>query len=141
MQTDDFLHDLVRLAFHAFEGQLERATITHGVSRGQWRMLRQLWRSNGICQHELAGLLGVSDATAAVALRELEKKGLVDRRRNIGNRREVLIFLTPHGDALEHVLVSVARHINDLATRDIPKCQMRALENLLRRVVGNLDRG
>lgn len=86
-------------------------------------------------------MLGISDATAAVVLRELEKKGLVDRHRNIGNRREVLIFLTLHGDALEQVLLPVAHDIDILATRDMPKCQVRALQNLLARVVVNLDRG
>lgn len=134
------LHDLARSAFHSFRRQLERETVAHGVSPGQWRFLRQLWHSNGICQHRLAGQLAISDATATVTLRELEKKGLVDRRRNAGNRREVLIFLTPRGRALESMLLPVTRDIHSLATRDIPAREVAALEDLLRRVIANLDR-
>lgn len=141
MQTDDFLYDLVRLAFHAFERQLERRMTAHGVSRGHGRMLRQLRRSNGICQHELALQLGISDATTAVSLRELENRGLVDRRRNIGNRREVLIFLTLHGNALGGALLPIAHDMDVLATCDIPESQVRALKTLLARTVVNLDRG
>lgn len=141
MRTDEVLHDLARLAFHSFRRQLERETFAHGISPGQWRFLRQLWRSNGICQHKLAGQLAISDATATVTLRELEKKGLIDRRRNAGNRREVLIFLTQRGRALESALLPVTRDIRNLATRDIPAHEVAALEDLLRRVIANLDRG
>lgn len=141
VQTDEVLHDLARLAFHSFRRRQERETVVHGVSPGQWRFLRQLWHSNGMCQHKLAGQLAISDATATVTLRELEKKGLIDRRRNAGNRREVLIFLTQRGRALESALLPVTRDIHDLATRDIPAHEVAALEDLLRRVIANLDRG
>jgi DNA-binding MarR family transcriptional regulator len=138
-RTGEVLHDLTRRAFHSFRRQLERETAAHGVSPGQWRFLRQLWHRNGISQHRLAGQLAISDATAAVTLRELEKKGLVDRRRNAGNRREVLIFLTQRGRALESALLPVTRDIHNLATRDIPAGDVAALEDVLRRVIANLD--
>lgn len=141
VRAEEVVHDLTRRAFHSFRRRLERETVAHGVSAGQWRFLRQLWHRNGICQHRLAGQLAISDATAAVTLRELEKKGLIDRRRNAGNRREVLIFLTQRGRALESALLPVTRDIHDLATREIPACEVAALEDLLRRVIANLDRG
>lgn len=139
-RTDEALHDLARRAFRSFQRQLERETVAHGVSPGQWRFLRQLWHGNGICQRQLAGRLALSEATAAVTLRELEKKGLIDRRRNAGNRREVLVFLTPRGRALESALLSVTRDIHILATDGIAGAEVTALERLLRRVIANLDR-
>lgn len=139
-RTDEALHDLARLAFASFRRRLEGKTVAHGVSPGQWRFLRQLWHSNGISQHRLAEALAISEATAAVTLRELEKKGLIDRRRNSGNRREVLVFLTPRGRALESVLLPVTRDIHILATRGITVADVGVLEQLLRRVIANLDR-
>ena len=139
-RTDEALHDLARLAFASFRRRLERKTVAHGVSPGQWRFLRQLWHSNGISQHRLAEALAISEATAAVTLRELEKKGLIDRRRNSGNRREVLVFLTPSGRALESVLLPVTRDIHILATRGITVADVGVLEQLLRRVIANLNR-
>lgn len=141
VRTGEVLHDLARLAFHSFLRQLERGTAAHGISPGQWRFLRQLWQSNGICQHRLAGQLAISGATATVTLRELEKKRLIDRCRNPGNRREVLIFLTPRGRALESRLLPFTRDIHDLATRDITAREVAVLEDLLRRVIANLDLG
>jgi DNA-binding MarR family transcriptional regulator len=141
VRADEVVHDLTRRAFHSFRRRLEQETVAHGVSAGQWRFLRQLWHHNGICQHMLARQLAISDATATVTLRELEKKGLIDRRRNAGNRREMLIFLTQHGRALESALIPVIRGVHDLATREIPACEVAALEDLLRRVIANLDLG
>lgn len=140
VKTDKALHDLARGVFHAFQRELERETAAHGVSPGQWRFLRQLWHGNGICQRRLAGRLAISEATATVTLRELEQKGLIDRRRNADNRREVLVFLTPRGRALEDALLPVARDIHILATRGMPAIEVTELEQLLRRVIANLDR-
>lgn len=139
-RADEVLHDLVRHAFHSFQRRLERETIAHGILPSQWRFLRQLSHGSGICQHRLARQLAISDATATVTLRKLEQKGLVDRRRNAGNRREVLIFLTQRGRALESVLLPVAGDIHRLATRDIPASQVAVLEDLLRHIATNLDR-
>jgi len=138
--TEPGLHDLTRLAFHSFRRRLEQGLAIHGVSPGQWRFLRQLWRSNGLSQRKLAGQLAISEATATVTLRELQKKGLIDRRRNAGNRREVLIFLTQSGRALESSLLPVTRDIHDLATRGMSVPDVAGLENLLRQVIANLDR-
>lgn len=140
-RSDEALYDLARRAFRSFQRQLERETLASGISPGQWRFLRQLWHGNGICQRQLAGRLALSEATAAVTLRELEKKGLINRRRNGDNRREVLIFLTPRGQALESELLPVTRDIHIRATRGIPASEVTQLEQLLRRVIANLDCG
>ncbi|MBR2174249.1 MarR family transcriptional regulator [Sphingopyxis sp.] len=136
---DEALYDLARRAFHSFRRRLESGTVVHGVSPGQWRFLRQLWHSNGISQRKLAAQLAISEATATVTLRELENKGLVDRRRNAGNRREVLIFLTQQGHALEQTLLPVARDLHSRATHNMPAADVTALDALLRRVIANLD--
>lgn len=136
--ADETLHDLARLVFHAFQRALERATVTHGVSPAQWRCLRQLWHGNGVCQRRLAARLAISEASTTVTLGELERKGLIDRRRNTANRREMLIFLTARGRALEHALLPVARDIHIRATRDMPSTDIMELERLLRGVIANL---
>ena len=138
-KADEGLYDLVRLAFHSLRRQLEREALVHGVSSAQLRFLRQLWSSNGICQRRLAGSLGLSEATATVTLRDLERKGLIDRRRNANNRREVLIFLTPKGRGLESALLPVTRDIHILATRGLAAADLSVFERMLRHVVANLD--
>src|SRR3546814_3658756 len=38
---------LARIVFRSFSRLLERSTLEHDVSAGQWRFLRQLWREDG----------------------------------------------------------------------------------------------
>ncbi len=138
--TGEGLHDLARLAFRSFRRRMEREMVAHGVSPGQWRFLRQLWHDNGICQRQLAERLALSEATATVTLRELEKKKLIERRRNAGNRRELLVFLTPGGRALQDVLLPITRDVHILATQEMSAVEVTTLARLLHRLVANLDR-
>lgn len=139
-RTGEGLHDLARLAFQSFRRRMEHEMVAYGVSPGQWRFLRQLWHDNGICQRQLAKRLALSEATATVALRELEKKRLIERRRNAGNRREVLVFLTSGGRALQDVLLPVTRDVHILATQEMSAAEVTTLAQLLHRLVANLDR-
>ena len=132
------LHDLARLVFQSFQRLLEHRTMVHDVSASQWSFLRQLWRTDGICQRELANRLGISEATATIALRRLEEKGFVSRRRNAGNRREMLVFPTRRTQALEAVLIPLARDVHVLATQDFTAAEVATLERLLRSVIVNL---
>ncbi len=134
------LHNLARLVCHSVERQLDKGMAEHGVSPGQWRLLRRLRCSNSISQHRLAEQLAISDATATLTLRELERKGMVDRRRNAENRREVLIVLTRQGHALERTLLPIVDDVHRLAARNISPSDIATLEGLLRRVIANLDR-
>ncbi len=113
--------------------------VAYGVSPGQSRFLLQLRHENGIYQSQLAKRLAVSAATATVILRELENKELIERRGDAGNRREVLVFLTPGGRALQDALLLVDRDIHILATEEMSAAEITTLVRLLHRVVANLD--
>src|SRR3546814_13767652 len=81
---------LARVVFRSFSRLLERRTLTHDVSAGQWRFLRQLWREDGITQRELSERVGMREPTPVVALKGLEKAGLStrkDRKSGVEGRR------------------------------------------------------
>src|SRR3546814_2331421 len=87
---------LARVVFRSFSRLLERRTLTHDVSAGQWRFLRQLWREDGITQRELSERVGMREPTTVVALKGLEKAGLITRKKTTDDRRKTFIHLTPH---------------------------------------------
>ena len=60
---------LARVVFRSFSRLLERRTLTHDVSAGQWRFLRQLWREDGITQRELSERVGMREPTTVVGSR------------------------------------------------------------------------
>lgn len=136
---EDSLGYLARMVFRSFSVLREQRTREHGVSAGQWAFLRQLWREDGISQRELSRRLAMRDATTVVTLRGMERAALVHRRVNRCDRRETLVFLTPHARSLEKVLLPVAADVQLQATRNFSVEEIETLRSLLIRVIENLS--
>lgn len=129
---------LARILFRSFSRLLEQRTLTQDVSAGQWRFLRQLWRGDGITQRELSNRVSMREPTTAVAVKGLEKAGLITRRKTRDDRRKTLIFLTPRGRELELILAPFNAEIHELATADMTDAEVVTLQQLMRRAIANL---
>ncbi|MGQ3099849.1 MAG: MarR family winged helix-turn-helix transcriptional regulator [Sphingopyxis solisilvae] len=129
---------LARIVFRSFSRLLERGTLTHDVSAGQWRFLRQLWREDGITQRELSERVGMREPTTVVALKGLEKAGFITRKKTDDDRRKTFIYLTPHAKKLELVLAPMNAEVHEVATRGMTDEEVETLQALLRRVIDNL---
>src|SRR5215207_1006595 len=102
---------LVRDANRAFQRLLERRISPHGVTRGQWYFLRVLWTEDGLSQRELSARVGMMEPTTVIALRSMEKSGLIRRVRSADDKRKAQVWLTPKANRLRNELLSVARGI------------------------------
>ena len=130
---------LARIVFRSFSRLLERGTLTQDVSAGQWRFLRQLWREDGITQRELSERVGMREPTTVVALKGLEKAGLITRTKTDADRRKTFIYLTPHAKKLELVLAPMNAEVHEIATQGMTDAEVEQLQLLLRRVIDNLS--
>ena len=101
------ISDVSRLMRRRFD---ERARLI-GVTRAQWRTLTTLSRHEGINQGGLAELLEVEPITLCRMIDRLEEAGLVERRRDPGDRRAWLIFLT---DKAKPIIAELHTLANDL---------------------------
>jgi len=129
---------LTRIAFRAFSRALEVRTAPHGVSSGQWRFLRVLWREDGITQRELSRRVGMREPTTVIALKSLERSGFVVRKKSEEDRRKVHVFLTPQAQALEAVLLPAVAEVNDVALAGLSKTEIDILRKALTQVGRNL---
>jgi DNA-binding MarR family transcriptional regulator len=129
---------LARIVFRTFSRVLERRTMEHDVSAGQWRFLRQLWLQDGITQRELSERVGMREPTTVVALKSLEKADLIRRERSTEDRRKTYIHLTPHAKALEALLNPLNAEVHAIATAGMSDGEVEMLQTLLRRVHANL---
>ncbi len=102
---------LVRDAHRAFQRLLERRIAAYGVSRGQWYFLRVLWITDGLSQRELSARVGMMEPTTVIALRSMERAGLIRRVRGDDDRRKVLVYLSAKAKRLRNELLTRgARH-------------------------------
>src|SRR5580698_6946423 len=110
---------LVRDAHRAFQRLLERRIAPFGVTRGQWYFLRVLWITDGLSQRELSARVGMMEPTTVIALRSMERAGLVKRVRGKDDRRKVRVYLSGKAKRLRNELLTVARGITDVAEAGI----------------------
>ncbi|HWL31627.1 MAG TPA: MarR family winged helix-turn-helix transcriptional regulator [Xanthobacteraceae bacterium] len=131
---------LVRDANRAFQRLLEKRIAPHGVTRGQWYFLRVLWAEDGLSQRELSARVGMMEPTTVIALRGMEKVGLVRRKRSATDKRVTKVYLTAKSRRLRDRLLQVSQGVNDQGVEGITEAELARLRRLLVRMTRNLDR-
>jgi MarR family transcriptional regulator, organic hydroperoxide resistance regulator len=131
---------LVRDAHRAFQRLLERRIAAYGVSRGQWYFLRVLWNADGLSQRELSARVGMMEPTTVIALRSMDRSGLIRRVRGDDDRRKVRVFLTAKAKRLRNELLTVARGITGEAEQGIGERDLASFRRIIARMTANLDR-
>lgn len=137
-KPENSLGYLTRIAFRSISRDLERLTLPHGVTAGQWRFLRALWQRDGITQRELSRAVVMREPTTVIALKGMEKAGLVRRESCPDDRRRSLVFLTQRARDLQAELLPHIVAVNEQATIGMTDAEIAQLKVLLRRVCANL---
>ena len=135
---DDRLAHLIRDVARMQMRALQQRLAMHDVSFGHWTFLRILWVNDGLTQRELSESAGVMEPTTFSAVKAMEATGLIERRQLAGNRKNVHVFLTDKGRALEPLLVPMAEEVNAVSMRGMPprtidtvrKARLGMIENL-----------
>jgi len=131
---------LVRDAHRAFQRLLEKRIAPYGVSRGQWYFLRVLWSEDGLSQRELSARVGMMEPTTVIALRSMEKAGLIRRVRSADDKRKAQVWLTAKAQRMRNELLSVARGITDQAEDGLRRDELAQFRRTIARMTANLDR-
>jgi MarR family transcriptional regulator, organic hydroperoxide resistance regulator len=137
--ADNALSFVVRDVNRAFARALQTRIARSGVSMGQWFFLRALWDEDGLTQRELSHRVGMMEPTTVTAVNVMESQGLVQRVRNVYDRRKMNIHLTDKGRALRDTMMPSASDIADLAVVGIPPDEVARAIAVLRQVGANLN--
>jgi len=131
---------LVRDAHRAFQKLLEKRIAAHGITRGQWYFLRVLWIEDGLSQRELSGRVGMMEPTTVIALRSMEKAGLIRRTRSAEDKRVTNVWLTAKAKRLRAQMLLLARDINEIAGQGISREEFDIFRRIITRMTESLDR-
>ena len=129
---------LSRINFRAFSRALEKLTLKHNVSAGQWRFLRVLWEQDNITQRELSDRVGIKEATTVRAVSGLVKSGLVRRKPCAKDKRKIHILLTPKARRLHDKLIPMVVEINERAMQGLSRQDIETTRRVLRQTHANL---
>jgi DNA-binding MarR family transcriptional regulator len=88
-------------------------------------------------QQFLAGCLEVEPSSVVGVVDDLEDRGLVERRRDPGDRRRNILVVTERGEALIADIQRVAADLEHDLLAGVPERRRRELRTLLINVLGN----
>lgn len=111
------------------------AVSQHGVSTAQIGILRQLANEPGLSGAELARRLLITPQGVQLALKELERRGLVERKQDPQHARILQAYLTDQGRDVAHAVVGDAIAAHDAVFGVLTADEQATLRDLLARVV------
>jgi DNA-binding MarR family transcriptional regulator len=85
-----------------------------GLTYPQYLVLLVLWEQDGLAVKEIGRRLHLDSGTLTPMLKRMAGAGLVERRRNQADERQVDIYLTPAGEALKTAIRGVRAELGCL---------------------------
>ena len=111
-----------------------------GLYRGQHRILRALWRQDGLTHTELAEHSHVRPATISTTVQRMETAGLVERRHDAEDQRVSRVYMTETGRALQQDVEKVWHQIEEEIFADVTSEERMLLRRLFIQMRENLSR-
>lgn len=128
----EFLRRLWRLD-HALARRSRRMELELGVTAPQRLVLRCIGKYPGLTAGQLARLLHLDPGTVSAALRRLEARRLLVRRRDPRDRRRVVIGLTRAGRALDVSAPGTIEHAVERLLADLSPAAIARFTALVER--------
>lgn len=139
LDLDNYLPYLVnRVGMIIAEQFAGEALAAYGLSIAMWRVMAALASTGARRQIDLADLTSIEVSTLSRIVTRLVRMGIVSRTRSASSTREVVVRLTPKGNAQVARLIPVARDYETVAIAGLSAADVAVLKNCLRRVYANM---
>ena len=110
-----------------------------GLTTGQFPILLQLWREDGLTQKKLVERLDLEQATIANTLTRMERDGLILRKPHPEDGRSQCIHLTRKARALEEPATKAAQSVNEIALKSLQAEERKAFLEIMGAVIRSLQ--
>lgn len=118
----------------------EKMLLPSGITIKQWILLTSLWRKDGQTVGELAVYYRASEPSTSNLIARMEKKGLLDRRHDKLDRRQVKVFLTDQGKSLSH-LIDFFNDVNEVLLEGFDEAEKAQFSAMLEKLIANAQNG
>lgn len=131
-----FHHTLMKAYFSFHRTVMEQAK-NAGLTSGQPKILEFLSESDGVEQKVIAAHCEIETATAGSILTRMESAGLIERRRQDGNRRSIYVYLTTSGRKAAEKIQQIFAKAEKRAFDGIPAEEIELLCRDLKKIYTN----
>ena len=108
-----------------------------GLTYTQYLVLLVLWEKDGQSVKEIGNKIFLDSGTLTPLINKLEKKGIINKKKNKDDERGLVISLTEKGKKLKSEIVEVPEFISSCVS--LSKEEAITLYSLLYKVLGNLE--
>lgn len=146
VQVEDFLGYWLfyaqRSVAYAFNEVLKECCFEHekpyAVTPPQWGVLTLLQGQEGMMMSAISKKRAIDMATVTGIIKRLEQSGLVERRHDLADRRQVKVYLTDEGRDIMRYLPGAARKFQKIMMRGMSEEERRDLLAKLQQIVVNV---
>jgi DNA-binding MarR family transcriptional regulator len=110
-----------------------------GTSLQAWRVLAALREKDGRRMGDLSTTTSIEVSTLTRLVDNMEKNGLVTRRRDANDTRAVLLHVTAAGRRLTRRILPIAERYEAVALKGFGAAEAETLKAALRRLYANMD--
>lgn len=110
-----------------------------GLSMGQPKVLDYLKDRDGAVQKEIAKGCHIEPASLSTILGGMEKKGLIIRRMQEDNRRNLKVYMTDRGRELGNAITKNFSEIEKMALAGFSQEEAEKLRSFLTKIYENLE--
>lgn len=129
------IHDAAKL----YHDRMRRCSEQDGLPSSYRMLIFHLARmSPGVTQLELVRATHLKAPTVSVTLAKMERDGLITRCANQNDLREILVYLTDEGKAIDERIKVIHREGDRIALDGLSDEEIDTLSGLLNRVIDNL---
>lgn len=139
LQKDDatpsmFINDISKMFGMAVKRESERVGISHGYRK----MLMCLSHEDGITQLQIVKRTHLTAPTVSVALSKMEAEGLVIRRADEKDLRQMRVFITDKGREMDNFIRHKFEETEEIMLRGVSQQEQEQLLSVLRKILKNL---
>src|SRR5882724_6753831 len=126
----------IRMTHRQFAQDLQERLAPYDIPVGMWFFFRALWEEDGLTQRQLSQRVGSMEQTTVEQLKNMERRGYIERRRSVDDRRKMHVHLTESGRELRRRLLPFAREVNEVALAGLSDGEIGFLRLVLDRIRG-----
>ena len=135
MELKECINFLLTTAQHTVFQYLSQRLAPYDITPSQYGILNCLWINDGTClPRQIAELLCLETSTVSGILDRMQKKDLIDRVINPENRREILVMITPKGEALKAPVLKIIDEVNEEVLQDFSPKETEFIRKSLRQI-------
>lgn len=138
-ELDGSIGFMLNITTRRLRRQLERRLSAEGLDYGSWYFLRILWVEEGFTQAELCERTGLSQPTAAAALRKMRQGKLISLTPDPKDKRASHVFLTDKARAMKPHFAALIQESHRRATAGVSRSDLATMRKVLRKIRDNCD--